>query len=108
MSSICDPLNTYIRHGCAADALRDSGGSWYLSIIVVPEADLTALDSAARRPVGAKFGFCFSGSGVFEAIVVSVEANTSLWEGRGPAARFRGRGEILCGAFRGRGERDGE
>jgi hypothetical protein len=72
--------------------------------MAVPEADLTVLDSAARRPVGAKLGFCFSGGGVFFIIVVSVDVKASFWEGRGAAARFRGRGEILRGALRGRGE----
>jgi len=76
--------------------------------MAVPDADLTVLDSAARRPVGAKFGLCFSGGGVFLIMVVSVEVKASCWEGRGPVARFKGRGEMLRAAFRGRGERDRE
>ena len=72
------------------------------------DADLTVLDSAARRPVGAKFGFCFSGGGLFLTMVVSVEVKASCWEGSGPEARFKGRGEMLRAAFRALGERDRE
>ncbi len=97
-----------MRHGWAVDGLRASAGSWYLSIMAAPDADLTVLDSAASRPVGAKFGLCFSGGGVFLTMVVSVEVKASCWEGSGPAARFKGRGEMLRAAFRGRGERDRE
>lgn len=49
-----------------------------MRIIAAPEADWTVFDSAARRPVGAKFGFCFSGGGVFLTTVVSVEAKASF------------------------------
>ena len=58
------------------------------------------LDSAARRPVGAKLGFCFSAAGGFLTMVVSVEVKASCWEGRGPVARFKGRGETLRAALR--------
>src|SRR2546423_5447933 len=100
VSRICDSLNTYIRHGWAADGLRDSGGSWYLSIMAAPDADLTVLDSAARRPVGAKFGFCFSGGGLFLTTAVEVEVKASFCDGRGAVERLRGLGETLCAALR--------
>lgn len=46
------------------DGLRASEGSWYLSVIVVPSACDTELDTAARTPVDPKLGFSlgFSGS----------------------------------------------
>ena len=76
--------------------------------MAAPEADLTVFDSAARRPVGAKLGFCFSGGGVFLTTAVSVEVKASCWDGRGPVDRFKGLGEMLRAALRGGGEREGE
>lgn len=76
--------------------------------MAVPEADLTVLDSAARRPVGAKLGFCFSGCGLFLIMALSVDVKASFCEGNGAWERFRGLGEGLRAALRGRGEREGE
>ena len=62
---------------------RDSGGSLYLRMIEVPA---TVLVSAARRPEGAKFGFCFSAVGPVTDVEVDGETlpvKASFWEGKG-------------------------
>lgn len=52
------PLNTYNLH--PTDGFRASGGSWYLSTVLVPSPCLTVFVAAARRPEGLKFGFALS------------------------------------------------
>src|SRR6266404_1192835 len=55
------PLNTYSRH--PTRGLRASGGSLYLSSVLVPSAFFTVFVAAASKPDAAKFGFVLSSGG---------------------------------------------
>lgn len=55
------PLKTYNLH--PSIGFLASGGSLYLSIVLVPSAAFTVLVAAARSPEGAKFGFDLSTAG---------------------------------------------
>ena len=78
-------MKMYMRHCSFAGGLRASGGSWYFSTVVVPA---TVLASLARRPVGLKFGFCFSTAGAPPSMAFSPRKESSC-DGRG-ARDFRG------------------
>ena len=52
------PLNTYNLQ--PTDGLRASGGSWYLSTVLVPSPCLTVFVAAASKPEGLKLGFALS------------------------------------------------
>lgn len=56
-----------MRHASFAGGLRASVGSWYFSTIVWP-AVCTVFEAAARRPLGAQFGFSFSMTGPGESV----------------------------------------
>lgn len=71
------PLNTYIRQGADDGGLRASAGSWYLRMMAGPPVCLTVFASAASLPVGAKFGFCFSGGGSSPFAMASSLLNAS-------------------------------
>ena len=68
---------------------RESGGSLYLRIMLVLA---TVLVSAANLPVGAKLGFCFSGSaeGSSFAVESGLPLKASFWDGRGALDRLEG------------------
>jgi len=55
------PLNTYNLHPSVG--LRASGGSLYLSSVLVPSESLTVLVAAARRPERLKLGLALSSTG---------------------------------------------
>jgi hypothetical protein len=89
VSTISEPLKMKRRQGSFAAGLRASGGSWYFRTMEVPSALATVLVAAARRPVGLKFGCCFSTSGLSSARTMAVLPSFSpekaaACEGSGP------------------------